>query len=154
MPHGMAPGLGGRPNSRAESPFRHPPVSHNFNGMPPRGMPGGRRNSGSSNAGGGGGGGGSSKPGSRRPSMSEADMDIALGVGQIPGQERKYRPPPQMRGGRPPGPPMPPMPSGGRGLKSLMEGGMSYPGLDDGYGMMDSGGRMPGPSMPRREEII
>ncbi|KAK6528506.1 hypothetical protein TWF281_009747 [Arthrobotrys megalospora] len=148
-PPGVPPhmnGPGSRPGSRTQSPFRHPPVSHNFNnGMPPRGMPGSRRNSGGSNAGGNGG---------RRPSMSEADLDIALGVGQIPGQERKYRPPPQMRGGRPPPGPMPPMPQGGgRGLKSLNGGGVTYPGLDDGFGMMDGGGRMPAPSMPRREEM-
>lgn len=151
-PPGMPPhmnGPGSRPGSRTQSPFRHPPVSHNFNGggMPPRGPPGSRRNSGGSNAGGG----------HRRPSMSEADLDIALGVGQIPGQERKYRPPPQMRGGRPPPGPMPPhMPQGGgRGLKSLNSNGsgVTYPGLDDGFGMMDGGGRMPTPAMPRQEEM-
>ncbi|EWC48810.1 hypothetical protein DRE_00115 [Drechslerella stenobrocha 248] len=133
-------GPGSRPGSRAQSPFRHPPVSHNFNG-PPRGMPGPRRNSGGSNT------------GSRRPSMSDMDMDVALGMGQVPGQERRYRPPPQMRGGRPPPPgPMPPSSGGGgRGLKSLTAGGISYPGLDD-FGAMDRG-RMPAPSMPRREEI-
>ncbi|KAK6500951.1 hypothetical protein TWF506_003709 [Arthrobotrys conoides] len=152
-PPGMPPhmnGAGSRPASRTQSPFRHPPVSHNFNGgMPPRGPPGSRRNSGGSNVG-----------GNRRPSMSEAELDIALGVGQIPGMERKYRPPPQMRGGRPPPGPMPPhMPQGGggggRGLKSLNSNssGVTYPGLDDGFGMMDGGGRMPTPAMPRREEM-
>ncbi|KAF3098843.1 hypothetical protein TWF102_005894 [Orbilia oligospora] len=150
-PPGVPPhmnGAGSRPGSRTQSPFRHPPVSHNFNGMPPRGPPGSRRNSGGSSAGGG-----------RRPSMSEAELDIALGVGQIPGMERKYRPPPQMRGGRPPPGPMPPhMPQGGgggRGLKSLNSNGsgVTYPGLDDGFGMMDGGGRMPTPAMPRREEM-
>ncbi|KAK6345675.1 hypothetical protein TWF718_007584 [Orbilia javanica] len=149
-PPGMPPhmnGPGSRPASRTQSPFKHPPVSHNFNGgMPPRGPPGSRRNSGGSNAG-----------GHRRPSISEADLDIALSVGQIPGQERKYRPPPQMRGGRPPPGPMPPhIPqSGGRGLKGLASNGsgITYPGLDDGFGMMDGGGRMPTPSMPRREEM-
>ncbi|KAK6504622.1 hypothetical protein TWF481_006561 [Arthrobotrys musiformis] len=151
-PPGMPPhmnGPGSRPASRTQSPFRHPPVSHNFNGMPPRGPPGSRRNSGGSNVGGG----------HRRPSMSEADLDIALGVGQIPGMERKYRPPPQMRGGRPPGPMPPHIPhvggGGGRGLKSLNSNGagVTYPGLDDGFGMMDGGGRMPTPAMPRREEM-
>ncbi|KAF3927471.1 hypothetical protein ABW21_db0208940 [Orbilia brochopaga] len=139
MPHGGPPS---RPESRTSSPFRHPPVSHNFNG-PPRGPPGSRRNSGGSNAGGG----------SRKPSLSEAEMDIALGVGQIPGQERKYRPPPQMRGGRPPQGPTHMQPSPGKGLKGLTSGGISYPGLEDAFGMMDSGGRMPGPTIPRREGI-
>ncbi|KAK6359246.1 hypothetical protein TWF696_000409 [Orbilia brochopaga] len=140
-PMGMPPGgPPSRPESRTSSPFRHPPVSHNFNG-PPRGPPGSRRSSGGSNAG----------AGSRRPSLSEAEMDIALGMGQLPGQERKYRPPPQMRGGRPPQGPMQPSPA--KGLKSLTAGGITYPGLDDAFGMMDSGGRMPGPAMPRREEI-
>ncbi|KAF3928671.1 hypothetical protein AA313_de0210295 [Arthrobotrys entomopaga] len=137
-------GPSGRPGSRAESPYRHPPP----NGwMPPRGPPGSRRNSNGSNAG-----------GNRRPSLSEADMDIALGVGQIPGQERKYRTPPQMRGPRPPmhggPPPSVPPAQAAKGLKGLMggPGGVTYPGLDDGFGLMDQG-RMPTPSMPRREEM-
>ncbi|KAF3942468.1 hypothetical protein ABW19_dt0201195 [Dactylella cylindrospora] len=134
-PPGVPPGMGSRPGSRAESPFRHPP--HHFNG-PPR-MPAGRRDSNASNPGG-------SRPGSRRPSMSEADLDIALGVGQIPGQERKYRPPPQMRGGRAPpagGPPPPAGGSGRGGMAARLQGnGLTYPGLDDAFGMMD-GGRMP-----------
>ncbi|KAK6535606.1 hypothetical protein TWF694_002061 [Orbilia ellipsospora] len=154
-PPNMPPGLplngpSGRPGSRAESPYSHAPPPGAPNGwMPPRGPPGSRRNSGGSTAGGGG----------RRPSMSEADLDIALGVGQIPGQERKYRPPPQMRGPRPQMPhggPPPQMPPGqaAKGLKGLMggPGGVTYPGLDDGFGLMD-GGRMPTPSMPRREEM-
>jgi len=136
-PESPGPGPGLRPGSRADSrsgsPFRAPPGY-----IPPRGAMGGpgsrpasrtgsragsRRNS------------GESRPGGLRGSLSDDQMDHALGLDSIRGQERRYRPPPQMRGGKMGGPP-----SGSPMLSRE---------FDDPYSMMDSG-RMPA---PRREEM-